>query len=93
MLERSGSRQDPSRIVIVSSTAGTNVPHVGENGTIMYSVSKAAAHVSFIIARKSFKLISKASGAQSGSGIRSQQYHDKYGGSRLLPKQVSERFD
>jgi hypothetical protein len=32
--------------VIVSSTAGKSVPHSGENGTIMYSVSKAAAHVS-----------------------------------------------
>lgn len=30
----------------MSSTAGKNVPHVGDNGTIMYSVSKAAAHVS-----------------------------------------------
>lgn len=34
----------PSRVIIVSSTAGTTVPHVGEHGTIMYSVSKAAAH-------------------------------------------------
>ena len=45
MLEVSGTRQDPSRIIIVSSTAGISVPHVGANGTIMYSVSKAAAHV------------------------------------------------
>jgi NAD(P)-dependent dehydrogenase (short-subunit alcohol dehydrogenase family) len=45
LLQASGTRQDPSRIIIVSSTAGLNVPHVGENGTIMYSVSKAAAHV------------------------------------------------
>ncbi|KAG9244395.1 hypothetical protein BJ878DRAFT_506461 [Calycina marina] len=44
MLEAAGTRQDPSRIIIVSSTAGINVPHVGDNGTIMYSVSKAAAH-------------------------------------------------
>jgi len=44
MLEAAGTRKDPSRIIIVSSTAGLNVPHVGENGTIMYSVSKAAAH-------------------------------------------------
>ncbi|KAH7400488.1 hypothetical protein BKA64DRAFT_671949 [Cadophora sp. MPI-SDFR-AT-0126] len=44
LLQASGTKQDPSRIVIVSSTAGTNVPHVGDNGTIMYSVSKAAAH-------------------------------------------------
>ena len=44
MLSASGSPKDPSRIVIVSSTAGTNVPHVGEHGTIMYSASKAAAH-------------------------------------------------
>jgi NAD(P)-dependent dehydrogenase (short-subunit alcohol dehydrogenase family) len=46
MLQASGTRRDPSRIIIVSSTAGKNVPHVGENGTIMYAVSKAAAHVS-----------------------------------------------
>jgi NAD(P)-dependent dehydrogenase (short-subunit alcohol dehydrogenase family) len=44
LLEKAGTRQDPSRIIIVSSTAGTTVPHVGEHGTIMYSVSKAAAH-------------------------------------------------
>ena len=44
LLERAGTHQDPSRIIIVSSTAGTTVPHVGEHGTIMYSVSKAAAH-------------------------------------------------
>lgn len=44
MLESSGSPDDPSRIVIMSSTAGTNVAHVGDNGTIMYSASKAAAH-------------------------------------------------
>ncbi|RDW61583.1 hypothetical protein BP5796_11475 [Coleophoma crateriformis] len=44
LLEAAGTRRDPSRVIIVSSTAGRNVPHVGENGTIMYSVSKAAAH-------------------------------------------------
>ena len=44
LLERAGTRQSPSRILIVSSTAGTTVPHVGEHGTIMYSISKAAAH-------------------------------------------------
>jgi NAD(P)-dependent dehydrogenase (short-subunit alcohol dehydrogenase family) len=44
LLEKAGTPQDPSRIIIVSSTAGTTVPHVGEHGTIMYSVSKAAAH-------------------------------------------------
>ncbi|KAG9235556.1 hypothetical protein BJ875DRAFT_267666 [Amylocarpus encephaloides] len=44
LLEAAGTRQDPSRIILVSSTAGINVPHVGESGTIMYSVSKAAAH-------------------------------------------------
>lgn len=46
LLEAAGTRRDPSRVIIVSSTAGGNVPHVGENGTIMYSVSKAAANVS-----------------------------------------------
>lgn len=44
MLEKAGTAQDPARIIVVSSIAGTNVPHVGDNGTIMYSVSKAAAH-------------------------------------------------
>lgn len=44
LLEAAASPQDPSRVIIVSSTAGVNVPHVGEHGTIMYSASKAAAH-------------------------------------------------
>ncbi|KAF2653508.1 NAD(P)-binding protein [Lophiostoma macrostomum CBS 122681] len=44
LLAKAGTRQDPSRIIIVSSTAGVTVPHVGDHGTIMYSVSKAAAH-------------------------------------------------
>ena len=43
LLETGGTFEDPSRIIIVSSVAGTHVPHVGEHGTIMYSVSKAAA--------------------------------------------------
>jgi len=43
LLERAGTRADPARIVVVSSTAGRTVPHVGINGTIMYSASKAAA--------------------------------------------------
>jgi len=44
LLEKSATPADPSRIIIVSSVAGTTVPHVGDHGTIMYSVSKAAAH-------------------------------------------------
>ncbi|GIZ37833.1 hypothetical protein CKM354_000126500 [Cercospora kikuchii] len=44
MLAAAGKPEDPSRIVIMSSVAGTNVSHVGDNGTIMYSASKAAAH-------------------------------------------------
>lgn len=44
MLEAAGTPDDPSRIIVVSSIAGTHVPHVGDHGTIMYSVSKAAAH-------------------------------------------------
>jgi NAD(P)-dependent dehydrogenase (short-subunit alcohol dehydrogenase family) len=44
LLTARSTAQDPSRIVIVSSTAGINVPHIGDHGTIMYSVSKAAAH-------------------------------------------------
>ncbi|KAF2206238.1 hypothetical protein CERZMDRAFT_63494 [Cercospora zeae-maydis SCOH1-5] len=44
MLAAAGKPDDPSRFVIVSSVAGTNVAHVGDNGTIMYSASKAAAN-------------------------------------------------
>lgn len=44
MMETAGRPDDPSRFIIMSSVAGTNVPHVGEHGTIMYSASKAAAH-------------------------------------------------
>lgn len=44
LLVAAGNREDPSRVIIVSSTAGSNVAHLGDNGTIMYSVSKAAAH-------------------------------------------------
>ncbi len=44
MLAASGKLEDPSRIIVVSSVAGTHVPHVGDHGTIMYSASKAAAH-------------------------------------------------
>ncbi|CAG9943091.1 unnamed protein product [Clonostachys rosea f. rosea IK726] len=44
LLQRAASAEDPARLLIISSTAGTNVPHVGEHGTIMYSTSKAAAH-------------------------------------------------
>lgn len=44
LLEGRATLEDPGRVIIISSTAGTNVPHVGETGTIMYSVSKAAAN-------------------------------------------------
>jgi NAD(P)-dependent dehydrogenase (short-subunit alcohol dehydrogenase family) len=44
LLTAGATTSDPSRIIIVSSTAGVNVPHIGDHGTIMYSVSKAAAH-------------------------------------------------
>ena len=44
LLKAGSTKADPSRVIIVSSTAGLNVPHIGEHGTIMYSVSKAAAH-------------------------------------------------
>ncbi|KAH6663261.1 rhamnolipids biosynthesis 3-oxoacyl-reductase [Plectosphaerella plurivora] len=43
LLQSGASPKDPSRVLIISSTAGSNVPHVGEHGTIMYSASKAAA--------------------------------------------------
>ncbi|CRK18292.1 hypothetical protein BN1708_012324 [Verticillium longisporum] len=44
LLQQAASREDPARVLTISSTAGSNVPHVGEHGTIMYSVSKAAAN-------------------------------------------------
>ncbi|KAF7551335.1 hypothetical protein G7Z17_g5109 [Cylindrodendrum hubeiense] len=44
LMEASASKHDPSRVLIISSTAGTNVPHVGDHGTIMYSTSKAAVN-------------------------------------------------
>lgn len=43
LLTKAGTPTSPSRIIVVSSTAGSTVSHVGEHGTIMYSVSKAAA--------------------------------------------------
>ncbi|KAL3476641.1 hypothetical protein BJX99DRAFT_258188 [Aspergillus californicus] len=43
LLHASATPSSPSRVVIVSSIAGSSVPHVGDHGTIMYSVSKAAA--------------------------------------------------
>lgn len=45
-MEAAGSTYDPARVLVISSTAGNNVPHVGEHGTIMYSTSKAAVNVS-----------------------------------------------
>jgi NAD(P)-dependent dehydrogenase (short-subunit alcohol dehydrogenase family) len=44
LLEAGATSKDPSRIIVVSSTAALNVPHIGEHGTIIYSVSKAAAN-------------------------------------------------
>lgn len=43
LLTRKATDRDPSRVVIVSSIAGLGVPRMGDNATIMYSVSKAAA--------------------------------------------------
>lgn len=43
LLKEAGSHSSPSRVVIVSSVAGSSVPHTGDHGTIMYSISKAAA--------------------------------------------------
>ncbi|KAH0844641.1 Rhamnolipids biosynthesis 3-oxoacyl-[acyl-carrier-protein] reductase [Fonsecaea pedrosoi] len=42
-LNKAGTDIDPARVIIVSSTAGSHVPHIGEHGTIIYSASKAAA--------------------------------------------------
>jgi NAD(P)-dependent dehydrogenase (short-subunit alcohol dehydrogenase family) len=44
LLSKAAKPTDPSRILITSSVGGIIVPHVGERGAIMYSVSKAAAH-------------------------------------------------
>jgi NAD(P)-dependent dehydrogenase (short-subunit alcohol dehydrogenase family) len=43
MLEKRASHSDPSRVIIVSSIANSKVVHTGQNSTIIYSVSKAAA--------------------------------------------------
>lgn len=43
LLVKGATHKDPSRVIIVSSIANTNVVHTGPNSTIMYSVSKAAA--------------------------------------------------
>ena len=44
LLERAGTPESPSRIIVVGAIAGLSVPIVGKHGTIMYGVSKAAAH-------------------------------------------------
>ncbi|KAJ9635709.1 hypothetical protein H2204_005669 [Knufia peltigerae] len=44
LLIRTGIPQDPARIIIIGAIAGFTVPFTGENSTIVYSVSKAAAH-------------------------------------------------
>ncbi|KAH6955733.1 hypothetical protein BKA56DRAFT_503549 [Ilyonectria sp. MPI-CAGE-AT-0026] len=44
LLEKAGTPKDPARIIIVGSIAGMTVPHIGKDGTIIYGVSKAAAH-------------------------------------------------
>lgn len=44
LLERAGTRESPSRIIIIGAIAGLSVPITGEHGTIMYGISKAAAH-------------------------------------------------
>lgn len=75
LLEAAASKTDPGRVLIISSTAGSNVPHVGEHGTIMYSASKAAAHVSSpllfplpfslsVFPPSTHQLLSKASGQE-----------------------------
>ncbi|KAJ9634871.1 hypothetical protein H2204_006105 [Knufia peltigerae] len=44
LLISAGSKEFPSRVIIVGSVGGLSVPHIGEHGSIAYNVSKAAAH-------------------------------------------------
>ncbi|KIV88158.1 hypothetical protein PV10_09082 [Exophiala mesophila] len=44
LLQTNATVSSPSRILLTSSVGGIIVPHVGERGAIMYSVSKAAVH-------------------------------------------------
>ncbi|OAG37139.1 hypothetical protein AYO21_08674 [Fonsecaea monophora] len=44
LLIKGGCPEDPARIIIVGAIAGFTVPFTGENSTLVYSVSKAAAH-------------------------------------------------
>lgn len=43
-MRAAGTPQNPARILLVSSVGGTHVSHVGVNGAIAYSISKAAMH-------------------------------------------------
>jgi NAD(P)-dependent dehydrogenase (short-subunit alcohol dehydrogenase family) len=44
LLMAAATKEDPARVIIVSSIGGIVVPHVGQTGAIAYSASKAAAH-------------------------------------------------
>jgi len=44
LLGKAASPEDPARVIIVGSNGGLIVPFTGDDGVIMYSASKAAAH-------------------------------------------------
>lgn len=44
LLRAAGTPQDPSRILLISSTGGTNISPPGPNSAIAYGISKAAMH-------------------------------------------------
>ncbi|KIW90814.1 uncharacterized protein Z519_08597 [Cladophialophora bantiana CBS 173.52] len=44
LLAAAGTPSDPARVIIISSVGGIAVTHVGRDGAIAYSISKAAMH-------------------------------------------------
>lgn len=44
LLAAAGTPDDPSRVILISSVGGVSVTHVGKEGAIADSISKAAIH-------------------------------------------------